>query len=129
MSAGNGGAAIGLPNTNKVSVIGGLVGDTVSPTAGYPYLGENLGTSYTPIMYWDRNWLQEDAGFTIASCNSAKTLLWGNAVVALTVPADGRVSSAAGVLTAAAGTGGFKTFATPGTVMPAGSWLWVETAP
>lgn len=130
MSVGNGGAAIGLPNSNKVPPIGGLVADTVWPTAGVVFMGDNVGTAYTPAMYWDNNWLGEDVAgpFTVPSCNAGKNLSWvstGGAPV--TVPADGRVTATAGVIVAAVGAGALKTFIPAGTVIPAGSYLWVET--
>lgn len=126
MSLGNGGAAIGLPNTSKQAVIGGLVADAVLPTAGYPYIGENLATT------WTYNAISEDpAGpFTIASCNAGKTLTWVTTGAApVTVPADGRVTSTGGTITAAAGAGALKTFVPAGVVIPAGSYLWVESFP
>lgn len=127
MSAGNAGAAIGLANTNKRAVIGAQVADTVFPTAGIDYLGDNLS------QYWDRNWLGEDVAtpYTVASCNGgAKILQWVTNTASLTVPADGRVAvSGAGVATAASGTGAFKTFVPATTVIPANSFFWVETFP
>lgn len=127
MSAGNGGAAIGLANTNKRAVIGAQVADTVLPTAGVDYMGDNLS------QYWVTNWLGEEVNpaFQVASCNGgAKVLQWVTNTASLTVPADGRVAvSGAGVATAAAGTGAFKTFVPAAVVIPANSFFWVETFP
>lgn len=129
MSTGNAGAAIGLPNSNKVTPIGGLVADTVYPTAGVVWMGDNIGTDYSPNQYWSYNYLGEDpAGpFTVPSCNAGKVLAYvttGGAPVV--VPADGRVTPTGGTIVAASGSGTFKTFVTPGVSIPAGSYLWVE---
>lgn len=123
MSVGNGGAAIGLPNSNKIPPIGGLVADTVEPTVGVDYAGVNTA------QYWDRNWLQEDpAGpFTVPSCNAGKVIAWVTTGAApVVVPADGRVTPTGGTIVAAVGAGTFKTFVAPGATIPAGSYLWVE---
>lgn len=125
MSTGNGGAAIGLANSNKILPIGGLVADTVLPTAGVTYVGDNLS------QYWDRNWLGEDiAGpFSVPSCNAGKSLVWVSSGAAqVIVPADGKMAvSGAGVATAAAGSGTFKSSIAPATVIPAGAFFWVES--
>lgn len=130
MSVGNGGAAIGLANSNKIPPIGGLVPDTVNPTAGVVYLGDNTGTDYSPNQYWTYNYLGEDpAGpFTVPSCNAGKDLSYvtsGGAPVV--VPVDGRMTITAGVATAAPGAGATKFFGTAGSTIPAGAFFWVET--
>jgi hypothetical protein len=132
MSVGNGGAAIGLPNSNKITPIGGLVPDTVWPTAGVSFMGDNTGTSYAPIQYWSSNWLGEDVAgpFTVPSCNAGKNLSWVTSGAApIVVPADGRMTVVAGVAVAAVGAGLTKWFGTPGITIPAGSYFWVETFP
>ena len=131
MSQGNASAAIGLANTNKIPAIGGYLQDTTAlgPSAEGYYAGVNAyGT-------WDYNPVQETdysatGGFTVPSNSGAATgkvarLVFTNAAP-MTVAADGLCSvSAAGVVTALATTGLYKTFITAGTVIPAGTYLWV----
>ena len=118
MSTGNGGAAIGLANTFKRAHIGATV-LTTPALAGVDYLGTN-GTTY-----WDRNWLQEDPGFSLISNVPAKNAVWATNPASLTVPADRRLSvTAGGIATASAGTGLFLTALAAGTVIPANSWFW-----
>lgn len=121
MSTGNAGAAIGLANTNKITPIGGLVADTVEPTAGVDYVGVNTS------QYWDRNWLSEDANFSVPSNNTGKTAVWGTTGGSpVTVPADRKVAvSGGGVITAEVTTGAYITAIPAAAVIPAGAWLWV----
>jgi hypothetical protein len=124
MSVGNGGAAIGLANSNKILPIGGLVADTVAPTVGVNYMGENVA------QYWDRNWLGEDpAGpFSVPSCNAGKALYWVTSGASpITVSADSTMAvSGSGVATAGTAAA-FKSFFAAGVVIPAGSFFWVES--
>ena len=131
MSQGNASAAIGLANTSKIPAIGGYLQDTTAPgpsAEGY-YIGVNA------LATWDYNPVQEtdysaSGGFTVPSDSGAATgkvarLVFTNAAP-MTVAADGLCSvSAAGVVTALASTGLYKTFITAGTVIPAGTYLWV----
>ena len=132
MSAGNAGAAIGLANTNKSGPIGAYVQDVhtgageAGPTAVVTYMGTNGITAY------DRNVLGElvDPAFTVPSNSGAATGKNAQWVTTggspMTVAADGLCAvSAQGVVTALATTGTFKTYIAPGTVIPAGSYLWV----
>jgi len=125
MSTGNGCAAIGLANTNKIPMIGAYVQDVyqpVAPGSDGPHVGVVGG------QYWDRNWLGEEVGFTVPGTSGVATgktaeWVWNNATP-LTVPVDGLVTVTAGVAVAAAGVGLSKTFVAAGTVIPAGSYFW-----
>jgi hypothetical protein len=125
MSAGNACAAIGLANTNKIPAIGAYVQDITQPVGPGAY-----GPCIGPIGpgYWDRNWMGETPGFVAPGTSGAaagKDAQWVTATAELTVPVDGLCDVTLGVVTAAAGTGTFKTFIPAGTVVPAGSLLWV----
>ena len=130
MSQGNACAAIGLANTNKIPMIGGYLQNTAapSPAADGPYIGVNS------ITRWTYNPVQEDfaasGGFTVPATSGAaadKTArLVSTGASPMTVAADGLCSvSAAGVVTATATTGLYKTYIAPATVVPAGAFLWV----
>ena len=131
MSAGNASAAIGLANTNKIPMIGGYLQDTdvPGPSAEGPYIGINA------VMYWKYNPVDEtdyatSPGFTAPSDSGAATgkvaRLVSTGASAMTVAADGLCSvSTAGVVTATPTTGLYKTFITPGVVIPIGAYLWV----
>lgn len=130
MSQGNACAAIGLANTNKIPMIGGYLQNVAapSPTADGPYIGVN------PITQWTYNPVQEDFeptnGFTVPATSGAAEGKVGRLVstgaAPMTVAADGLCSvSAAGVVTATATTGLYKTYIAPATVVPAGAFLWV----
>lgn len=144
MSTGNAAAAVGLANTVKIPSIGAYVQDILQPVApgnDGPYIGS------TGPTYWNYNWLGEDVGFLAPSTSGVlgttnvgptppntgasdvgnplgKRAQWCTNAVALTVPADGRVTVTAGVAVAASGTGLYKTFVAPATVMPIGSFFW-----
>jgi hypothetical protein len=124
MSTGNGGAAIGLANSNKIVPIGSppLVPDTVEPTAGVNYEGVNLKGN------WSYNFLGEDAAFTVPSTNVGKNCVWVTSGAApIVVSADGSMAvTGAGVATAAVG-GAFKSLQIPTTTIPANAWFWVES--
>jgi hypothetical protein len=124
MSIGNGGAAIGLANSNKIVPIGSppLVADLIEPAGGVVYAGVNVKT------YWSSNWLGEDpAGpFTVPSENAGKVLAWVTSGGApIVVPVGGGMAVAGGVATVGAG---FKSYVTEGATIPAGSFFWVESA-
>jgi len=130
MSQGNAAAAIGLVNTTKIPAIGLYVQDTVNPNSDGPYNG-CVGNTY-----WNRDAIDEGAaavltnGFTVPANSGAATGKVGRYVTTsaspMTVAADGLCSvSAAGVVTATATTGLYKTYIAPATVIPAGSWMWV----
>ena len=130
MSQGNACAAIGLANTNKIVAIGGYLQDTTvpGPSAYGPYDGINS------VTYRDRNPVGEDfaatGGFTVPANSGAaagKTArLVSTDAAPMTVAVDGLCSvSAAGVVTATPTTGLYKTYIPAGTVIPAGSYLWV----
>jgi len=123
MSTGNGGAAIGLANSNKIVPIGSppLVPDVLDPTAGVNYMGVNLKTNYS------YNSLGEAAGFTVPSQNAGLNCQWVTNTAPLVVSADATMAVAAGVATAAVA-GAFKSGQVIGTTIPAGSWFWVEGA-
>jgi len=118
MSTGNGGAAIGLANSEKRLPIGGLVADLVLPTAGVDYLGDNPGT------YYSSNWLGEDAGFTVPSCNAGKNLIWATNTAQMTVAVDSKMAVTAGGVATASPGGAFQSYFTPGVIVPANSWFW-----
>lgn len=132
MSAGNAGAAIGLANTNKSGPIGAYVQDVhtgageAGPAAVVTFMGTNGITAY------DRNVLGElvNPAFVVPSNSGAaagKDAHWvttGGA--SMTVAADGLCAvDGTGVVTALATTGTYKCYIAPGTVIPAGSFLWV----
>lgn len=123
MSTGNGAAAIGLSNDNKLLPIGGTVADTEAPTAGAVYLGEIVNT------WWDYNVQQEDptGPFTVPSCNDGKLLFYvttgENPVL---VNDDGLLTFENGTVVADVA-GDVKTFIAPGITIPAGCYLWVES--
>lgn len=131
MSAGNAAAAIGLANTTKIPQIGTYVQDNTAnpgPSANGPYVGTNGST------YYDRNVLGSDptqsGGFLVPSNSGAaagKDARWVMVGASpMTVAADGLCAvDANGVVTALATTGTYKTYIAPGTVIPAGSYLWV----
>ena len=131
MSAGNAGAAIGLANTNKIPYIGQYVQDVhtnageAGPAAAVNYDGVNGAT------FWNRNVIDElvDPPFLVLSNSGAaagKNAHWVTTGASpMTVAADGLCAVALGVVTALASTGTYKTFLAPGTVVPAGSFLWV----
>jgi len=130
MSQGNACAAIGLANTSKIPMIGGYLQDTTvpGPTADGPYIGINS------ITQWTYNPVQEDFaatnGFTVPATSGAAAGKVGRLVSTgaspMTVAADGLCSvSAAGVVTATATTGLYKTYIAPAAVVPAGAFLWV----
>lgn len=122
MSAGNAGAAVGLANTSKRAVIGGLVADA-DATAGVDYLGAGLSSAYgTNVLGEDVN-----PAFQVPSCNTGKNLQWVTNTASLTVAADRKCAvSGAGVVTASAGTGAFITGVPAATVIPANSFFWVS---
>jgi len=123
MSTGNGAAAIGLANDNKLAPIGGLVPDSIDPQAGTSsYVGSDLD------VFWDRNRIDEDVAgpFTIPSCNEGNELQWvTTGEDSLTVGVDGLVTVTDGVAVDDVN-GNWKTYVTAGVVIPAGSYLWVE---
>ena len=131
MSAGNASAAIGLANTNKIPMIGGYLQDTdvPGPSTEGPYIGVNS------VTYWMYNPVQEtdfatSPGFTAPSDSGAATgkvaRLVSTGASPMTVAVDGLCSvSTAGVVTATATTGLYKTFIPAATVIPAGAYLWV----
>lgn len=131
MSQGNAAAAIGLANSNKIPSIGGYLQDSTAPgpSAEGPYNGINATT------YWGYNPVDEPDysatnGFTVPANSGAATgkdaRLVSTGASPMTVAADGLCSvSATGVVTATATTGLYKTYITPATVIPAGSFLWV----
>jgi hypothetical protein len=128
MSQGNAAAAIGLANTNKIPAIGAYVQRLLTPTADGPYIGANA------ITQWTYNPVQEDfaasGGFTVPANSGAATgkvaRLVSTGASPMTVAADGLCSvSAAGVVTATATTGLYKTYIAAATVIPAGAFLWV----
>lgn len=129
MSQGNAAAAIGLANTNKIPAIGAYVRNTIGPSADGEYAGVNAQT------YWEYNPVQEadfsaSGGFTVPANSGAATgkvaRLVSTDADPMTVAADGLCAvSAAGVVTAEATTGLYKTYIAPATVIPAGSFLWV----
>ena len=143
MSAGNACAAIGLANTNKIPMIGLYVQDAdgpPGPSASGPYIGcSGSATGKNGLnggSYWNRNVVDElvagaaNVPFTVpadsgAAAGKLAQWVWTSASP-MTVAVDGLCSvSATGVVTATASTGVFKTFIDPGTVVPAGSYLWV----
>jgi len=128
MSQGNAAAAIGLANTNKIPAIGEYVQVVTRPSADGPYIGVNS------LTQWTYNPVQEDfaasGGFTVPANSGAATgkvaRLVSTGASPMTVAADGLCSvSAAGVVTATATTGLYKTYIAAGTVIPAGAFLWV----
>ena len=129
MSQGNAAAAIGLANTNKIAPIGAYIQRLNSPSASGDYAGVNA------LTYWDYNPVQESDwsatnGFTVPANSGAATgktaRLVSTGASPMTVAADGLCSvSAAGVVTATATTGLYKTHIAAGTVVPAGAFLWV----
>jgi hypothetical protein len=124
MSTGNGAAAIGLANTNKQPAIGAYVQDQTAP--GPSADGNYMGAQ--GVQYWDRNWLGEDAGYSVPSNSGAaagKLAQWVTSGASpITVPADGRMTITAGTAVAASGTGLYKSFIPAAAVIPAGSFFW-----
>lgn len=142
MSQGNAAAAVGLANTVKTPSIGQYVQDTTPPGPGSdgPYFGVQAST------VWGYNWLGEDPGFLAPSTSGAigttnvpavgvtppdvgtpagKKAQWSTSgAAAITIPADGRLTITAGTAVAASGTGLYKTFLTPASIIPAGSFFW-----
>lgn len=132
MSQGNLGAAIGLANTNKVPGIGTYVQTSAPPPGPEAWNAEYIGVNGS--NYWANNWLGEDytvsGGITVnsdAGATTGKAARWvSTGGSAMTVAADGLCSvSAGGVVTATPTTGLYKTYLTPASVVPAGSFLWV----
>ena len=128
MSAGNACASIGNANTVKIPAIGAYVQDSAGdpgPSANGPYDGMNGATVY------NRNVLGEavDPAFTCPANSGAATGKVGQwvttAAAPMTVAADGLCAVALGVVTALATTGTHKCYIAPGTVIAAGSFLWV----
>lgn len=126
MSAGNACAVIGLANTNKIPMIGQYVQDItqpVGPGADGPHIGVIGPTT------WDRNVMGEEVGFLVPSTSGATAgsdAQWVTTGAApMTVAPDGLCDVTAGEVVAEAATGTWKTFIPPGTVVPAGSFLWV----
>ena len=130
MSAGNACAAIGLANTNKIPMIGAYVQDITQPVAP----GAD-GPAIGPIgeQYWNYNWLGEDiaeVGGILYPATSGvatgKTAQWvGSGASPITVGVAGLMSvSAAGVATNDVA-GLYKSYITPGAIIPAGSYFWV----
>jgi len=123
MSIGNGGAAIGLSNDNKLTVIGELVVNATDPRAGTSsYVGNDVTNTW-----WTANVLSEDVGFLIPSSNTDKYLFWvttGSSPV--TLGAESRVAVVDGVITAD-DAGDYTVFFAAGTVIPTGVYLWVES--
>jgi hypothetical protein len=141
MSAGNACAAIGLANTSKIPAIGGYVQDTGlplgsgGPSADGPYIGANGSSSANNGLngggYWSYNAIGELVvpDFLVPANSGAAAgklahWVWTDAAP-MVVAADGLCDVALGVVTALATTGTFKTYITPGTIVPAGSYLWV----
>jgi hypothetical protein len=145
MSANNAAAQIGsaTPATSKIPSIGAYVQDTTAPGPGSdgPYFGVQ------GLTVWGGNWLGEDPGFIAPSTagtlgitnvpavgvtppdvgNPApgKKAQWTTSGGApITVPADGRLTVTAGTAVAASGTGLYKTFLAPASIIPAGSFFW-----
>jgi hypothetical protein len=125
MSTGNGSAAIGLANTNKIPAVGAYVQDIDQPV-GPGAEGEYIGV--TGPFYWNNNWLGEDPGFTVPGTSgvaSGKTAQWvTSGASAVTVPADGRMTITGGTAVAASGTGLSKSYIPAAAVIPAGSFFW-----
>lgn len=131
MSQGNACASIGNANTTKIPAIGGYLQDTTEPgpSAEGPYIGINAytGWTYNPVQETD---FSASGGFTVPANSGAATgktaRLVSTGASPMTVAADGLCSvSAAGVVTATATTGLYKTYIAAGTVVPAGAFLWV----
>ena len=136
MSAGNACAAIGLANTSKIPHIGEYVQDADGPPgpgADGPYIGVSGSSSSMPDLqaHWDRNVIGElvDPAFLVPADSGAaagKFAHWVTTAAApMTVAAGGLCDVSLGVVTALAVTGTYKTFIPVGTVIPAGSFLWV----
>jgi len=115
MSTGNGGACIGLANTNKQPPIGAYVQNMSTkpldpgPEASDNYAGANAVTVY------DTNVLGEAIGFTVRGNQGAaigKLLQWVQAGGA--IAAGATVAIAAGVATAGAGTFAVRSAMTTG---------------
>lgn len=132
MSQGNGAACIGLANTSKIPAIGAYVQASTpppGPESEGPYIGVN-GTGYWMYNPVDETDYAITNGFQVPSNSGAATgknaRLVSTGGASMTVAADGLCAvSAAGVVTALATTGTYKTYIPPATVVPAGAYLWV----
>jgi len=122
MSANNAGAAIGLSNDNKLTVIGELVPNEPDPRAG---VSSYIGNDCTDI-WWDWNAISEDVGFLVLSCNGSYLQWVTTGSSPVTLGAEGRVTATNGVIVEDAA-GDLEAFFAPGTVIPAGTYLWVES--
>lgn len=131
MSQGNLGCVIGLANTNKQPPIGAYV-QASTPPPGPEATANYLGCNGS--QYWASNVINEDytasggilvpADSGVATGKNARWVSTGGSP--MTVAADGLCAvSAGGVVTALATTGTYKCYLAPGTVVPAGSYLWV----
>ena len=129
MSAGNASAAIGLANTVKIPMIGAYVQDItqpVAPGAEGPAIGPN------GIAQYNYNAQGEDpaevGGILYPATSGVATgkvarWVW-NGAAPLTVGVAGLLDvSAAGVATSNPA-GIYKTYITPGTVLPIGVYFW-----
>ena len=137
MSQGNACAMLGLANTNKIPPIGEYVQDPqmgplpdTGPCANGPYIGCNGNTYYVSDVLGEAAAAVATNGYVMDSNSGSatgKNARWvTNSGGTLTIPADGRVAvSAAGVATAAAGSGAYKIHCGgTGIVIPQNSWFW-----
>lgn len=126
MSTGNGGAAIGLANSNKSGPIGAYVRDTGSvgkagPSAVVSYAGANGD------VYYDHNAVGEAKAFTVPANSGAaagKTAQWVTNSL-LMAAGTTKVTITAGDAAADNATGTHSIyFVIPTAGIPANSWFW-----
>lgn len=126
MSAGNGAACIGLANTNKIPMIGGYkqVATTGSPLQDASAAGPHIGVN--PDVFYTRNALGEEAGFTVPSNYGAaagKLAQWVTSTVGLATGTT-RVTITAGVAVADVAGLYDVTFSIPAAGTGANVWFW-----
>jgi len=128
MSQGNACASIGNANTTKIPAIGGYSQRLTQPSADGDYAGVNATT------YWGYNPVDEadwsaTGGFTVPANSGAaagKTArLVSTGASPMTVSADQTCAVSAGGVVTAGAAQAYKTHLAVGTVVPAGSFLWV----
>ena len=126
MSTGNGAAAIGLANSNKIVNLGVYVQDAgetgvAGPSAKNNYAGVNGN------VYYDHNVLGEEAGFTVLGNHSAAggtNAQWVTTTAGLAAGTT-KVAITSGDASADNATGTHGVYMViPSTGVPANSWFW-----
>lgn len=128
MSQGNACASIGNANTTKIPAIGAYVQVLTQPSADGNYAGVNSTAywSYNPVD--EADWAAT-GGFTVPANSGAATgktaRLVSTSAAPMTVSADQTCAVSAGGVVTAGTAQAYKTYLPVGTVVPAGSFLWV----